>query len=338
MTASSRQGADAVLVLAYGGPTNIDEVEPFMCELMGTRPSEEVCERVRRRYLAIGGGSPLPAIVSEFAAALESSMVTTGAPIPVDVGFRYTAPRIADTLASMYENGVRRVVTVALSPFESKTTTQAYRSAVDAAVDDLPGMEIVEAPLLNEIPAFVEMHAGLLSVALTDLPEAVSGKALIVFSAHSLPVEDLQLPADPYVQGLHAACDRVAARIGLEPGAHCTVLPDIDAYGSPSGVRRWLLAYQSKGQRGGEWLGPALEDVIDAAAAQGYTAVAVCPIGFATEHMETLYDLDIVAADRALGHDIEFVRSATPNTHQTLVLAVGDAVRSVLGPDVTIGS
>lgn len=334
---SSSQSADGVLVLAYGGPANLDEVEPFMCELLGTRPSEGVCDRVRRRYLAVGGSSPLPKIAGEFAAALEACLAKAGTPVRVDTGFRYTAPRITETLVAMYRDGVRRVVTVALSPFESKTTTHAYRSAVAAAIVDLSGMEVVEAPLLSRVPAFTQVHAELLRATLTALPETVREKVFIVFSAHSLPVEDLQPPFDQYVQGLQVACDRVAAHIGLESGSYGAVLPCIDAYGSSRGVRPWLLAYQSKGQRGGDWLGPALEDVIDAVAAQGFSAVAVCPIGFATEHMETLFDLDIIAANRARGHSMAFVRSKAPNTCQALVDAVGEVVRSLLGSGVATG-
>ncbi|MDZ4178591.1 MAG: ferrochelatase [Coriobacteriia bacterium] len=325
--------ADAVLVMAYGGPGDLDEVEPFMCELMGARPSDEVCARVKRRYLAIGGSSPLPQIARDFAAAIESSMVTAGAPLPVEVGFKYTSPRIADALTMMYQHGVRRVVTFSLSPFESKTTTEAYRAAVEEAAAHMPGLEVVEAPLMSRIPAFLDAHAGFLSVALTDLPEEASAKVLVVFSAHSLPVADLQSPIDPYVEGLQLASQYVASKIGLDTGQFGPVLTGVSGYGSAQGERPWILAYQSKGQRGGEWLEPSLDDVIDAAVSEGYSAVAVCPIGFATEHMETLYDLDVVAAGRALDADMEFVRSAAPNAHETVVLAVGDAIRSIVGLD-----
>lgn len=325
--------ASAALVMAYGGPESIDEVGPFMRELMGRDPSAEVVQRVQRRYLAIGGRSPLPGIAREFAGGLMSVLAGIGVEIPVGVGFRYTDPRLGSTLAQMHADGIRRVAAVSLSPFESKTTTVAYRTMIDDAVERLEGMEVIDVPIFSLMPEFVGVHAGQLAVALSELPDDVADDVLVVFTAHSLPCEDLQSPDDPYVNGVRRVSSAIAFQLGLPEGADIVdshKLPRIASYGSFEGDRAWIFAYQSKGQRPCAWLGPELDDVIDAAAEGGYKAIVACPVGFATEHMETLWDLDVAAAERALAKGLFFARSMAPNSHPLLLSAVASAVKSSL--------
>lgn len=326
---------EAVLVLAYGGPETLDEIPGFMCSLTGREPSDETCTRVRRRYLAIGGASPLPQIARSFAAGLEDVLAEEGLEIPVLAGFRYSSPSIADVMAQLYDLGVCRLVTVSLTPFESRITTEAYRAAVADAAATLEGLEVVETPLFSSMREYVDTHTGSLAVALNDLDTRSALNPLIVFTAHSLPLADLTGPDDPYVAGVRRVAQAIAGLIGLPPGDtipdEANRLPGIEAFGSLEGERGWLVAYQSKGMRPGEWLGPELTDVIRVAAHSGYSAVVVSPVGFATEHMETLYDLDIEAAGHALDEGIEFARSETPNTAPTLMKAVAAAVRIALG-------
>jgi ferrochelatase len=320
--------------MAYGGPVSLDAVHPFMCELMGREPSDEVLERVRRRYLVIGGASPLPQIVQLIATELQSKIAEFAA---VGVAYRYCSPTIAETLHAMYAEGFRRVVTVSLSPFESKTTTVAYAEAVREAVADLPDMEIVEAPPLNTLSDYALVHAGSLSVAIQDLDEAVTGRILIVFTAHSLPLDDLESD-ERYVSRVRAVSTYIAERIGLGPGEDfCddTRLPGIATYGNLEGERGWVLGFQSKGQRPGEWLGPDLTHVIDAAKEAGYSAVVVSPVGFATEHMETLYDLDVEAAGHALDIGLEWSRAAAPNDEGVFIDAIAAMLKPLIDPSVS---
>jgi ferrochelatase len=146
---------------------------------------------------------------------------------------------------------------------------------------------------------------------------------ILVFSAHSLPESDL-VDDDPYIAGLRATANSIALKLGLAEGSDAVfpMLKGLKLFGSSEAPRAWFLAYQSKGNRPGEWLGPDLDDIIDAVAGTQVKGLIVVPIGFMTDHMETMYDLDIVAADKAMRADLEWLRVPVPNQHPFIVEAV----------------
>jgi len=155
---------------------------------------------------------------------------------------------------------------------------------------------------------------------------------IVAFTAHSLPESDL-VDDDPYVAGLEATASAVAEQLGWaegHDGAGAGVLQEGVAFGTLEAPQPWLLVYQSKGARPGAWLGPGLEELIAAAAAAGVAALAVCPIGFMTDHMETLFDLDTVAAVQAAEAGIAFVRAPVPNTDELVLDALAEAVAELL--------
>ncbi|MHB9003419.1 MAG: ferrochelatase, partial [Coriobacteriia bacterium] len=266
----------------------------------------------------------------DMAELLQKSLQDLGHDIPVAVGMRYWNPFIGDAFAHLVSLGCDRIVTVSLSPFESKVAHGAYREALAEASDAAGGIEIVEAPLVSELEDYVEFFAMATASALDDLQP--SDGALVAFTAHSLPESDL-VEDDPYVAGLRRVATAIAQRMGMEPGgpAAGTMLGGLDAFGSMLAPRTWFLVYQSQGQRPGGWLGPTVEDLIDAAGATtDYTSIVAVPIGFMTDHMETLYDLDIMAADRALQADLGFVRAAVPNDNERLMNAVAESVSKLI--------
>ncbi len=319
-----------VMLLGFGGPDSLDAVGPFMCNLMGAEPSEELVARVCRRYLTIGGKSPLLEIATAMAAKLEDFLGEAGDEVPVRVGMRYWDPYIEDTMDDLVAAGCERIITVSLSPFESKVAHGAYREALEVALESHPGIEVVEAPLISTLPQFVDFFVTSAAVALEELDD--NKAAILAFTAHSLPQSDL-VDDDPYVKGLSTVAQDIALKLGLEPGlpgAGKPLLPELQAFGSTLPPRAWFLVYQSKGQRPGMWLGPQIEDLIDAAAQAQASAVVVVPIGFATDHMETRYDLDVVAAERSLDAGMEFVRGAVPNEDDALLHAVADSVSALL--------
>lgn len=345
-----------VLLVAFGGPDCLDAVGPFMCSLMGREAPEAAVASAKVRYLAIGGASPLPAIAERMAAQLEREL--SGMPraaeaeidaaegvgaafvsppglrapgevrVPVRVGMRYTAPTIERAVAELNGMGCREAVWVSLSPFEAAVTTGAYEEAVEAAVAAFPGMRAVAAARYNRSDGFVGFLADEV-VDLTHEADILKNRTLVVFTAHSLPVADIE--ADPsYVDQLRETASAVAAGAGLGEASGFDALPGIEAFGGPGVAAPWLLAFQSKGRTPGDWVGPDLDDVIDAAAAEGFATLIVCPVGFATDHMETLYDLDVLAADRALLAEMEWYRGRVPNDDPRMIGALAESVRKVL--------
>ncbi|MDO9107440.1 MAG: ferrochelatase [Coriobacteriia bacterium] len=319
-----------VILLGFGGPDCMDAVGPFMCNLMGSKPSDELITRVSRRYLTIGGKSPLADIAQAMASKLEAFLTEAGHEIPVRIGMRYWHPYIGATIDELASLGCDRLITVSLSPFESRVAQGAYREAIAEAKERHPGIEIIETPLISTLDEYSEFFAMSAAAALEQLDQ--SDSAILVFTAHSLPKSDLS-DDDPYVKGLATVAQAVALRLGLEPGvpgAGKPILPNFQAFGSTLPPRAWYLVYQSRGQRPGAWLEPDIEALITQAAESPVGAIIVIPIGFATDHMETLYDLDVVAADQALLADIEFVRAAVPNDDDGLLRAVSASVAALL--------
>ena len=344
-----------VLLTAFGGPDCLDSVAPFMCSIMGTEPSEQMLTEAQRKYLTIGGYSPLPAMAERIAAQLErvlngiplaeetgddegtmglwggavaSLRTTESVRTPVAVGMLHSEPSIEGAIARLVDAGARQIVLASLSPFEAAATTGAYLEAVTTALDAHPGVRLVESASYHRSDDFIGLYADNLNEALHEA-DILANKGLIIFTAHSLPVSDIA--ADPsYVDQLRESVAAVAAGAGLGDPSGFRALPGIEAFGGPGVTAPWLLAYQSKGRRGGEWLEPDLDDVIDAAIADGFAVIVACPVGFAVDHMETLYDLDVKAADRVLSAEKEFVRVAVPNADPRYIEALADAVRKVL--------
>lgn len=322
----------AIVLMGFGGPDRLESVRPFMRNLMGREPSDELVARVERRYLTIGGESPLPEIAHQIAQAVEAKFAEEGKEVPTVLGMRYWPPFIGETLRGLHHHGFRKVIAVSLSPFDSKTTTGAYRTVVDEVVEDLEGLEVVWAPPLHTLTGFGGLHTGAAAEALTDLKD--HQPTLLVFSAHSLPLDDSE-DSERYVAQLRGVVERLVSIMQMGEGAELdgadARLAGIRAYGSLEDPLPWVLAYQSKGERECEWLGPNVSDVADAAIEGGvFKSIAVSPIGFAIDNLETRYDLDVVLAGKVFNADLEFARATVPNADELLVNSIFDAVNELL--------
>jgi ferrochelatase len=312
-----------VLLTAFGGPRNLDEVAPFMRSLLGMEPPEAALAEAKRKYVAIGGGSPLPAMADRIATLLRFRL----GGVPVEVGMRHSEPSIESAVARLASAGVEEIVVVSLSPFDAEVTTGAYREAVDAAAAQ-QGLAVVPSGPYHRSGSFIDVLGGGVAEALRAA-ERSGKRTLVLFSAHSLPLSDLA--KDPtYELQLRETATAVAAHAGLGAPSVVDGVQGLGAFGGTGGAAAWLLGFQSKGRRGGEWAGPDLGDVIDAAAAAGYGAIVVSPIGFALDHMETLYDIDVVAAGRAPAPGLEFHRAPVPNDDARMIDALAQAVELVL--------
>ena len=318
-----------VLLTAFGGPDSLESVGPFMARFMGREPSAQAVAVAQDKYRAIGGASPLPATALAIAASLQRHLADLGHAVPVRAGMRYWEPSIDSAVAELAAAGARRIVMVSLSAFESKVTCESYRTAAHQAAGTIEYVDVCEAPTLHLAPQYRDFFGHACAHALDSIR---ARHPLVVMTAHSLPLADVS-DDDPYVRGLREVADAVAAIAGLAPGADVAGderLPGIDAFGSLEGPVAWVQGYQSRGARPGGWLGPDLEDVMEVAAHSGYDSVVVVPIGFAIDHMETLWDLDVAAAERAVALGLGFVRTAVPNDDDSFVEALLWAVEGLL--------
>jgi len=303
---------DAVLLTTLGGPRTPDEIRPFVAAVTRGRPiPPERIEEVVRHYEAVGGASPIHAITARQAEALRAALHKHGSPIPVHVGMRIGPPSIADVLARMAGDGVRRVLAVVLAAFRSKAGLGRYREAIAEAASALgpraPAVEYVD-PWFDH-PLFIDAVEERIQEALAALPEERRAKAAWLFTAHSIPAASGG--ADTYQADFRCAVDLVCDRLGR---------------------RERSLAYQSRsGSPREPWLGPDVKETIRAAAEQGTKDLLVIPVGFVADHVEVLYDLDVEARLLAEGLGVRMTRVPTPGDHPAFVAMLADLVRRRLG-------
>ncbi len=319
----------AVLVLAYGGPASLEEVGPFLGRVMAPRvPSPEAVARAVERYRAIGGRSPLVENTLAFARRLQDRLEAAAAEragasgptatFPVIAGMRHTQPGIAGAVEQAFAHA-DRVVALVMASHQSERATGAYGREVRGAYEALaPTLREGKSPPTfvrswHRAPAYVAAVADAGRAALTRLSERVApAEDLVVFTAHSVPLSGAG--GDPeYESSLRETAEDVARLLGAVA---------------------WRLAYQSRSPGGPhDWLGPAAEDVLRQAAAEGVRGVAVVPLGFVSEHLETLYDLDIELARVADEAGLEMERAATVQDSEGFVSTLVDAVFARLQTD-----
>lgn len=318
-----------ILLTAFGGPDSIESVGPFMARFMGREPSSDVVEAAQEKYRAIGGSSPLPGVAASVASALERHLRDRGHDVAVRAGMRYWEPSILSAVRELAGAGAERLVMSSLSSFESKVTCEAFRTEARLAAVEAGIADVREATALHLAPQYRDYFGH----GCAHLLEHVGfPRPLVVMTAHSLPVSETDAGED-YAAGLRDASDAIAAIAGLAEGTDFTdddALPGITAFGSMHGAVPWLLCYQSRGVRPGAWLGPDLGEVMAVASGAGFDGIVVVPIGFAIDHMETLWDLDVEAEERARALGLAFARARVPNDDDAFVEALMWAVEPLL--------
>ncbi len=300
----------AVLMMAYGSPASLDDVEPYLKNVRGGRPTPPlVIEKTKDRYTAIGGRSPLLEVTLAQAGALEARLkeLSPGQPYPVTVGMRHWHPYIHEAVEQIRQAGHQHIVALCLTPYYSKISTQAYFDQLDRALSGSPvPLEVTRVPAWHAHPLFVQAMADKVRRALEASPDASGAEGKIVFTAHSLPVSS-DTADDPYAEQVNLTARAVAERLGLAP-------------------RQWAVCYQSAGARNGEWLGPSLEVTLEGLAHGGIRHVLVAPIGFVSDHIETLFDLDIEAAGQAKEKGLTFRRAEALNSDPAFIQALAQII------------
>lgn len=303
---------DAVLLIAFGGPTTRDEIRPFLETVTrgrGIPPAR--LEAVAHHYEQMPGGrSPLNERTEAQARALAARLAGEGLTLPVFVGMRNWRPWLRDTLAEMARLGSRRALGVILSALRTEASWERYMADVARARAETPhAPDVVFAPAWFEHPGFADAVADRCRRAFEEVPAPGRAQTPLIFTAHSIPV--VMASASPYVSDFTVASRQVASRLG-----HA----------------RWSLAYQSRSGGPGEaWLEPDVNEVLRALGGQGVRHVVVAPIGFVCDHVEVLYDLDVEARATARAAGLALHRAQTVNDHPAFIAALADVVRRHVG-------
>ncbi len=295
--AGAKKPPAGVLLLAHGAPERLEDVESYLSFVRGGRPgSPQVLEEVRRRYAAIGGSSPLLRWTRAQAAALENHLQ-----MPVFFGMRNWHPFIAETMERVRAADFERLAAVCLAPQFSELSVGLYIKRTEEAKQQAGvTAEIVWARSFHDEPLLIEAFAERLR------PLARGRKVL--FTAHSLPEKALA-NGDPYDRESRATAAAVAARLALAD---------------------WDFAYQSQGMTADRWLGPTVESCLDRYAAEGIREVVVHPIGFVCDHIEVLYDIDILFRAYAAERAITLSRPESLNDSPAFIGALAEVVKRCL--------
>jgi ferrochelatase len=259
-----------LLVMAYGGPNNLDEVEPYLMDVRGYRPtSPEIVHEVRERYREIGGRSPILERTWAQAHALETALNADAKNFKAFVGMRHWHPFIKDTLAEMCSRGIERAVGLVMAPHYSRMSIEAYFKNVEKSESPIQIARVNDWHLL---PEYLNALAKRVQSALQRFPESMRAEVPIIFTAHSLPKRILEWD-DPYPRQLHETVEGLMKLLGPHPHE---------------------FAFQSAAISTEPWLGPDASEWINRFADEGKRNILICPIGFVCEHVEILYDIDIV--------------------------------------------
>ena len=292
-----------LLVMAYGGPNNLDEVEPYLLDVRGYRPTAPgIIHEVRERYREIGGRSPILEQTQAQADALEAALNSAGKDFKAIVGMRHWHPYIKDTLTEMQAQGIQRAVGLVMAPHYSRMSIGAYYKKVEEA--NLPiSFSRVEDWHLQ--PGYLNALAGRVRAALQRFPQDVRSDVPVIFTAHSLPEKILEWN-DPYPLQLRETVSAVMECLGSHPHE---------------------FAFQSAAISTEPWLGPDASEVIERFASEGKRNILLCPIGFVCEHVEILYDIDIVYQKLARQLDVHLERIEMLNTAPEMIVGLAQLVR-----------
>jgi ferrochelatase len=302
---------DAVLLLAFGGPTAPEEIRPFLARVLSGHPVPPArIEEVVRHYEAVGGRSPLNDITFLQAHALEEILKQLGLPLPVYVGMRHARPFIPETLDRMEDDGVTRALGLILSSHQTEASWQRYQQAVADARREIGA----SAPLIDYCPGwhshplFIQVWEEQIEEEMEKVAEEKRADIPLIFTAHSVPAAMAE--RSPYVEQIQESSSLVAARLDHP---------------------LWSIAYQSRSGNPREaWLEPDISKVLQSVVAEGATEVIVAPIGFVSDHVEVLYDLDIEAKQNAEKLGLKFLRASAPNDHPTFIRMMADVIEATL--------
>jgi ferrochelatase len=305
---------DALLIVSFGGPEGPDDVMPFLENVLrGRNVPRERMLAVAEHYQHFGGVSPINAQNRALITALRLELLAQGPPLPIYWGNRNWHPLLPDALRGMRDAGVKRALAFFTSAFSSYSGCRQYRENVAEAQatvgEDAP--QIDKLRVFYNHPGYVEPVIEHVNVAFGQLPDERRSQAALLFTAHSIPIGMAENCA--YVKQLNEACRLVAEGVGHS---------------------EWQLVYQSRsGPPTQPWLEPDILDTLRDLAAQGTRDVVVMPIGFISDHLEVLYDLDTEAKQLADELGLTLIRAATVGTHPRFVQMIRELIVERMSDD-----
>jgi ferrochelatase len=300
-----------VLVMAYGGPGSLEEIPGYLADIRHGRPTPRaVLQEITDNYRAIGGSSPLLAVSRRQVDALAAEL---GPEYCCYLGMRHWSPWIEDVVGEMADDGVIHAVSLVLAPHFSSMSVARYQQKI------ADGLELCRArirfehvPSYHDVPGLVEAFASRVENGLSRWPDDERGSVHVVFSAHSLPQRLLE-SGDPYGEQCLETARLVAARAGVHD-------------------ERWSWAYQSAGRTPEPWAGPDISEHLRELAASGVRDVISVPVGFVSDHVEVLFDIDRRAAAVATELGMRLERPPALNDDPVFIATLAELVRTRAAP------
>jgi len=313
---------DAIVLAGFGGPEGQDDVIPFLRNVTrGRGIPDERLEEVAHHYRHFGGVSPINEQNRALKAALEAELASRGIDLPVLWGNRNWNPYLRDALVEAHERGFTKLIGLATSAYSSYSSCRQYREDFASALDETglgDSLQVDKVRQFFDHPGFVEPFVDGVRTAVAEFVERgfEQGAIRILFSTHSIPSGDADRsgPRDRSFGdgGAYGAQHRAVAEVVVREAG--TDIP-------------WQLVFQSRsGPPTQPWLEPDVNDVIAELAAEGVEAVVIVPLGFVSDHMEVLWDLDTEATETAERHGMAALRTPTPGTHPAYVRGLVDLV------------
>lgn len=296
-----------VLAMAYGTPRSTEEILPYYTHIRRGRPPEpQQLADLTARYEAIGGLSPLNEITAKQAQGLERTLneLDDSTEYRVYTGMKHAHPFIEEMVEQMVADGITEGVGVVWAPHFSTMSIGTYIKSAEEAIETCGGPQLTFVRSWHLQPLFIDSTARRVREALEKFPEAERADVPVVFTAHSLPERILQM-GDPYPKQIEETAAAVCEQL-----RH----------------RNWRCGWQSAGRTPEPWLGPDILDVIRECHEQGVRTLVICPVGFVSDHLEVLYDVDIEAKALAEELGIHLERPASPNDEPEFLRAVATAV------------